>query len=600
MGLIYKGDEGSTQSTDDNIKPGVPYGYPLPKIHKLTVEELAAKKIPPARFVTDLSQGVTARSDKLLVWKWLGPLSRDYCKDLVKDSTAALLNLERLVECEKIEDSWKTLSVDVVSLYDSLRHELVLEAIDDAMECCRPDWSADFRQWIKHLVQLSFDAAVLKNQDSWYEVVNGVPTGGISSVDCGNISLYYVLKTLVYNPDRRPQFLKNHDRFVDDMSSQCSAPREVIEKWVKDVRDEMVARFGLDITYEIKDITEFTQFLDIVYKVKDGSLTTDLYRKKTDANRYNLEFSSYHPRHTFRSIVYSQALRYRRIINNDELLARRLEELTDFFVSSSYPRHMVEEVVREVQKKQRVLGYRKVAGPEQTTTPWLVTYGSGYEETKEKARDLNRILENSKTWATSDPCDIPVFQVVTKRAPNLKDNLFKRRALAMGRQSRATVPCTKPGETRPGPRCQTCQLASGNSNVTNNENTVKTSGGDCTSKSVIYAASCKLCVKNNVYVGKTVTTLRSRVNGHRNKYHKLVKSKCPSAADVTDENILGAHLFFHHGLREAGAFNRSYVFDVVHEGDPASLRKFEQNYIDSLGSLYPLGLNQIRSVAAGS
>ena len=107
-------------------------------------------------------------------------------------------------------------------------------------------------------------------------------------------------------------------------------------------------------------------------------------------------------------------------------------------------------------------------------------------------------------------------------------------------------------------------------------------------------------MKNNVYVGKTVTTLRSRVNGHRNKYHKLVKSKCPSAADVTDDNILGAHLFFHHGLREAGAFNRSYVSDVVHEGDPASLRKFEQNYIDSLGSLYPLGLNQIRSVAAGS
>lgn len=102
-------------------------------------------------------------------------------------------------------------------------------------------------------------------------------------------------------PRRRPLFLKNHDRFVDDMSSQCSAPREVIETWVKGFREKMMARFGLDITYEIKDITEYTQFLDIVYKVEGGSLTTDLYRKKTDANRY-LEFSSYHPQHTFRSI----------------------------------------------------------------------------------------------------------------------------------------------------------------------------------------------------------------------------------------------------------------------------------------------------------
>ena len=54
------------------------------------------KEIPPCRFVTDLSQGVTARSDTFLVNRWLGPLTKDYCKDLVKDTTAALKTLDEL------------------------------------------------------------------------------------------------------------------------------------------------------------------------------------------------------------------------------------------------------------------------------------------------------------------------------------------------------------------------------------------------------------------------------------------------------------------------------------------------------------------------
>ena len=97
----------------------------------------------------------------------------------------------------------------------------------------------------------------------------------------------------------------------------------------------MVSAYGLDITYNIKLITEYTQFLVIQYRFQEGKLTTDLFRKPTDANRY-LEFSSFHPRHTFRSIIFSQELRYKRIVNNDDLLDVRLKELHNFFEQSSY------------------------------------------------------------------------------------------------------------------------------------------------------------------------------------------------------------------------------------------------------------------------
>ena len=42
---------------------------------------------------------------------------------------------------------------------------------------------------------------------------------------------------------------------------------------------EMTARFRLDIAFEIKPITQKTQFLDILYWFENSRLVTDLYRK---------------------------------------------------------------------------------------------------------------------------------------------------------------------------------------------------------------------------------------------------------------------------------------------------------------------------------
>lgn len=284
-------------------------------------------------------------------------------------------------------------------------------------------------------------------------------------------------------------------------------------------------------------------------------------------------------------------------MNDEDLLKLRLEELVGYFVKSSYPEEMVREVVADVLKKPRVLGYKDIPGSAGKTTPWIITYGVGYAETKEKVQELNTILESANTWKNVEPALIPKLQVVTRRAPNLKDVLFKRKALALGLRSTATVPCSKHEEHKRGRRCQTCILVSGASKVTSNGKSVSTSGGDCKSKSIIYAATCKLCSKNNVYIGKTVSTLSQRVNGHRSKFHSIVKTPKQAVEEVTDENILGAHLLLTHGLRKEPDFNSSYKFDVVFQGAPNSLRTQEQSFIDRLGTLYPLGLNQIKSVS---
>ena len=77
-------------------------------------------------------------------------------------------------------------------------------------------------------------------------------------------------------------------------------------------------------------------FLDVLYAFGfDGALVTDVYIKDTDSRTY-LNFHSYHPKYVFNSIVYSQALRFRRIINNDEVLDMRLNDLYKYFRLSDY------------------------------------------------------------------------------------------------------------------------------------------------------------------------------------------------------------------------------------------------------------------------
>ena len=373
------------------------------------------------------------------------------------------------------------------------------------------------------------------------------------------------------------------------------------EDWVGSLRRQMIASYSLDITYEVRPITEFTQFLDIQYKFEGGRLTTDLFRKPTDANRY-LEFTSFHPRHTFRSIVFSQALRYRRIVNDDVLLDERLSELQSFFEQSSYPPEMVQDVIRDVKSRPRVLEYREKDQDSPSFTPWIMTFGSGHEETKEKAKETNDIISNSRTWCTEGSERVPKLQVVTRRAPNLKDTLFRRKKLALGSESSSTDPCTKPGEKKRGRPCQTCQLVSGKSVVSNNGTSVKTQGGNCKTRNIVYSATCKLCSANNVYVGKTVTTLSQRVNGHRSKYYEILGdskrgNQGQGLIDFDDENVLGAHLFSVHNLRDKSHFNDSFHFDILCSTSPDNIRMKEQFFINKLKTLYPFGLNNVNSVS---
>ena len=82
-------------STHPRFKPGVPYFYPMLKIHKVRKEELVPGVKPPVRLVTSLRDGVAKSSDVYIADKYLKTLEEEYCKDLLQDTSSALRWLDQ-------------------------------------------------------------------------------------------------------------------------------------------------------------------------------------------------------------------------------------------------------------------------------------------------------------------------------------------------------------------------------------------------------------------------------------------------------------------------------------------------------------------------
>jgi hypothetical protein len=94
--------------------------------------------------------------------RFLKDLEKDFCNDLLTDTTGALRWLEEVNnELDQSEKSkLSSFTFDFKSLYDSLNQDLVIESLKEAMSECRPDWSSNFCNWLIELVQLSLESSV--------------------------------------------------------------------------------------------------------------------------------------------------------------------------------------------------------------------------------------------------------------------------------------------------------------------------------------------------------------------------------------------------------------------------------------------------------
>ena len=233
--------EKNNMSTAPTFKPGATYFYPMLKIHKVRKEDLIPGVEPPARLVTSLCDGIAKRSDVFLAERFLKTLEKDFCKDLLVDTSDALRWLDSANQTltSDIKKTMNCFTFDFKSLYDSLEPNLVKEAMRYAMDTCRPDWSNELKQWIISLIDFSLRASVAKYDNSWWKQKNGIPTGGSLCVQLANITVFYVMSTKVYSLPNMMTNITEIKRFIDDGAGFYFGSEEQFNDWLTKVNSNI-------------------------------------------------------------------------------------------------------------------------------------------------------------------------------------------------------------------------------------------------------------------------------------------------------------------------------------------------------------------------
>ena len=583
-------------STLPIYKPGKPYFYPSPKIHKLNQEELVPGVEPPIRLITALQEGVTKRSDVYITDKYLRPLEVDFCQDLLLDTNDTLLWLDQLDSSldNTTKKSSRCFSFDFKALYDSLNPNLVIEALQFAMNAYRPEWSEHFKTWITDLIKLSMESSVGMYEDTWYRQCNGVPTGGTPCVQLANIAVYYVLSKTVYNS---PELMKNITaikRYIDDGVGVFNGTKRIFADWITQV-NSLLKQYGLNIDeWNVENPGNYVSFLDIKFCFDvNGILQTDLHIKDTDARSY-LFYGSAHPNHIYAGIVYSQCLRLRRIINNTERLNNQLQILKNCFFKCNYPKNMVTNISNKVSNMTRIIKLSKTpenVNPKESSIRIVSTCESDSPLINVITKH-SPILSLTKSFHEKS-VNSNLFQFVKRTGPSLKNKLVSVKDLAMGSKTGKTKPC--------GHRnCKCCDMISELDKHKINNKVIIPASGTCASYNVIYCFICQLCTKK--YVGRTVNQLNSRTNQYRSAFYRVISLHNASIDllsyefdnDDGDLFSLGLHLAIDHSCFDRSDLNRFYrVFILQNNCNPASLEVIEHKYIHNLKTLKPFGLNSV-------
>ena len=309
----------------NHIKPAhptrTPLFYYLPKIHK--------PNNPPRPIIS----GCDGPTDNLsrYITTILNPLAQIQPSYLI--GTKHFLQL--IEALPKAQENTILVTADVTSLYTNIPHEEGINAAIQTIEAHRdllPPHTPNSKV-IKSLLLHILKENYFDFLDKHYLQIQGTAMGTKMAPPYANIFMANLERGLT---NIAPQHISIWKRFIDDIFFIWTGSMDSLVEFQHTAN---TLHPSIKFTFE-SSISE-VNFLDTtVYIDESRKFRTKLFRKPTDKNLI-LHFDSHHPLHIKRNIVYSQALRYKRIISDPLTLEEELRTLKRIFLSRRYPPGLV-------------------------------------------------------------------------------------------------------------------------------------------------------------------------------------------------------------------------------------------------------------------
>ncbi|XDV35105.1 hypothetical protein PO909_005132 [Leuciscus waleckii] len=308
-------------------------------------------------------------------------------------------------------------SLNVESLYTNIETPLGLRAVRDCFarfpDASRPD------EAILELLELSLTRNDFEFEGGFYLQIKGTAMGKRFAPAYANIYMAQWEETVFPKCEEVPL---SYFRFLDDVWGVRDRSRQGFETFLG-----VLNAHHASIKVKAVINEQAIEFLDtIVYKgpefISTGQLDFKMFFKETDTHAL-LHYRSYHPGHTFRGIVLSQLLRFRRICSREESFQKAKCTLFRALRARGFSRCRLKAIYKEHCRLETNVEPRKRPSREsKVLVPAIFLY------TPEAAR-LTREIRGSfaETLAdTPEGKDIKLLAAY-KRNTNLRDLLVHSR-----------------------------------------------------------------------------------------------------------------------------------------------------------------------------
>ena len=307
------------------------YLYILPKIHKPR-KSWPHPFMPAGRPIISDSASESVRICEYIDY-FLQPLSTlhpAYLKD-----TYDFINR---IRGQKINPNWYLISADVESLYTNMKIDLILQSVEEIFqEHPHPERDDEL------ILQLL--RTILANNDfefdgKFYLQICGIAMGRKFAPSCANIYLRRFDHAAMTGFRVKPLL---YGRFLDDIFGIWPGTLDELMEF-ETFLNHLIPGIKVKFTARL----HILEFLDTqVYKATDDQghtvLATKVYFKPTDTHQL-LHKHSFHPDHTFRGIVKSQFIRFKRISTSKWDFDQACATLIKVLITRRYSHRMLSKI----------------------------------------------------------------------------------------------------------------------------------------------------------------------------------------------------------------------------------------------------------------
>ena len=471
-----------------------------------------------------------------------------------------------------------------MGLYSNIPQEEAIQAVQDALRT-RPEEQREKvpTNFLITLLNLVLTINIFIFDGTLYTQLWGIAMGTRCARTVANLFMGKMEHKILQSQFVDKIYKRFWRRFIDDILLIWTGTEAELEEFLNYIN---TLHPTIKFTASYNFVEAKADFLDTTISIKNGKISTDLYRKPTHSPQYLLP-SSTHPPHCVKNIPFSLAYRLRRICSEDETFERRLLELQDLLKERCYKNSIIEDAFKRARQIPRQEAIKRVT---YNRTSKKVTFVIPFDPRLPK---ISIIVKKHFELMKRDSQCAKIFedgaQVAYKRHKNIRDILCRAtlpplRARTGNRTERGWKTCSS---------CRTCDLSS------NLQEFIVTATGEkiqinqkitCKDKNVIY---CILCLRCDMqYVGKTTMQMKTRASQHRRNVELARLDKLKGKDDPATKITPVAQHFSQRNHSEADMF--FFAIEKVINSDPHVIGTRERFYIDRMQVLEK-GINRNRT-----